>query len=31
MVPLEHLRGVVERVLLIHEARLEGLAGTEIS
>jgi 2-dehydro-3-deoxyphosphooctonate aldolase (KDO 8-P synthase) len=31
MVPLEHLRGVVERVLLIHEARLEGLAGTETS
>jgi hypothetical protein len=23
------LRGVVERVLLIHEARLEGLAGME--
>jgi len=29
MVPLEHLRGVVERVLRIHEARLDGLAGTE--
>jgi 2-dehydro-3-deoxyphosphooctonate aldolase (KDO 8-P synthase) len=29
MVPLESLRGVVERVLLIHEARLEGLAGME--
>jgi 2-dehydro-3-deoxyphosphooctonate aldolase (KDO 8-P synthase) len=29
MVPLEHLRGVVERVLLIHEARLQGLSGME--
>jgi 2-dehydro-3-deoxyphosphooctonate aldolase (KDO 8-P synthase) len=29
MVPLDQLRGVVERVLLIHEARLEGLAGME--
>lgn len=29
MVPLEQLRGVVERVLLIHEARLQGLSGME--
>ena len=29
MVPLENLRGVVERVLRIHEARLDGMAGTE--
>jgi 2-dehydro-3-deoxyphosphooctonate aldolase (KDO 8-P synthase) len=29
MVPLEHLRGVVERVLLIHESRLQGLSGME--
>jgi 2-dehydro-3-deoxyphosphooctonate aldolase (KDO 8-P synthase) len=29
MVPLENLRGVLERVLRIHEARLEGLAGME--
>ncbi len=29
MVPLEHLRGVVERVLRIHEARLDGMVGTE--
>jgi len=29
MVPLEQLRGVVERVVRIHEARLEGLAGME--
>jgi 2-dehydro-3-deoxyphosphooctonate aldolase (KDO 8-P synthase) len=31
MVPLEKLRGVVERVLRIHEARLDGLAGMEMS
>jgi 2-dehydro-3-deoxyphosphooctonate aldolase (KDO 8-P synthase) len=29
MVPLDRLRGVLERVLLIHEARLQGLAGME--
>ena len=29
MVPLENLRGVLERVLRIHEARLDGLAGME--
>ena len=29
MVPLENLRGVVERVLRIHEARLDGMVGTE--
>ena len=31
MVPLERLRGVIERVLLIHEARLVGAAGMEMS
>jgi len=29
MVPLDQLRGVLERVLRIHEARLDGLAGME--
>jgi 2-dehydro-3-deoxyphosphooctonate aldolase (KDO 8-P synthase) len=29
MVPLARLRGVVERVLLIHDARLRGLASME--
>jgi 2-dehydro-3-deoxyphosphooctonate aldolase (KDO 8-P synthase) len=29
MVPLEQLQGVVERVVRIHEARLDGLAGME--
>ncbi|MFM8709304.1 MAG: hypothetical protein ACKOHK_14790, partial [Planctomycetia bacterium] len=29
MVPLDQLRGVLERVLLVHEARLQGLAGME--
>jgi 2-dehydro-3-deoxyphosphooctonate aldolase (KDO 8-P synthase) len=31
MVPLEQLRGVVERVVRIHEARLDGLAGMEMT
>jgi 2-dehydro-3-deoxyphosphooctonate aldolase (KDO 8-P synthase) len=29
MVPLDQLRGVVERVVRIHEARLDGLAAME--